>query len=55
MASRGFVTLALAFFAFEDLPALPEIIEMDYFGEALDFLQKQPQVRGSLRLWLFST
>lgn len=44
LASRGFVTLALAYMAFEDLPAMPEILELDYFQEAIDFLQKQQQI-----------
>ncbi|XP_015720021.1 acyl-coenzyme A thioesterase 1-like [Coturnix japonica] len=47
LASRGFVTLALAYMAFEDLPAMPEILELDYFQEAIDFLQKQQQVKDS--------
>ncbi|XP_063145976.1 acyl-coenzyme A thioesterase 1-like [Candoia aspera] len=45
LASRGFVTLALAFLAFEDLPAFPEFIDLDYFGEAIKFLQKQQKVK----------
>nr|XP_020649379.1 acyl-coenzyme A thioesterase 4-like [Pogona vitticeps] len=47
LASRGFVTLAVAYLAFEDLPALPEVIELDYFGEAVEFLQKQKQVKST--------
>ncbi|XP_065694255.1 acyl-coenzyme A thioesterase 1-like isoform X10 [Patagioenas fasciata] len=46
LASRGFVTLALAYMAFEDLPAMPEILELAYFEEAVNFLQKQPQGNG---------
>lgn len=38
------MTLALAYMAFEDLPAMPEILELDYFEEAVHFLQKQKQV-----------
>lgn len=49
LASRGFATLALAYLAFEDLPAFPEFLELDYFGEAVEFLQKQQQVRGKLK------
>lgn len=52
LASRGFVTLALAYMAFEDLPAMPEILELAYFEEAVNFLQKQPQVRDEL--WCLS-
>ncbi|KAK9409728.1 acyl-coenzyme A thioesterase 4-like [Crotalus adamanteus] len=46
LASRGFVTLALAFLAFEDLPAFPEFIDLDYFGEAIKFLQKERKVKS---------
>lgn len=52
LASRGFVTLALAYMAFEDLPAMPEILELDYFEEAVNFLRKQQQVRD--KLWCSS-
>lgn len=52
LASRGFVTLAVAYMAFEDLPAMPEILELDYFEEAVRFLQKQQQVGD--KLWYFS-
>lgn len=48
LASRGFMTLALAYMAFEDLPAMPEILELSYFEEAVNFLRKQPQVRDKL-------
>ncbi|XP_054828081.1 acyl-coenzyme A thioesterase 1-like [Eublepharis macularius] len=46
LASRGFATLALAYLAFEDFPAFPELIELEYFGEAVAFLQKQQQVKA---------
>ncbi|XP_030415414.1 LOW QUALITY PROTEIN: acyl-coenzyme A thioesterase 5-like [Gopherus evgoodei] len=44
LASRGFVTLALTYLVFEDIPAFTDILELDYFGEAVEFLQKQQQV-----------
>ncbi|KFQ29495.1 Acyl-coenzyme A thioesterase 1, partial [Mesitornis unicolor] len=47
LASRGFVTLALAYMAFEDLPPRPEILELGYFEEAVKFLQKQQQVKDT--------
>ncbi|XP_061467330.1 acyl-coenzyme A thioesterase 1-like [Rhineura floridana] len=47
LASRGFVTLALAYLGFEDFPAFPEFIELDYFGEAVEFLRKQQQVKAT--------
>ncbi|KAJ7344808.1 hypothetical protein JRQ81_000758 [Phrynocephalus forsythii] len=33
--------------AFEDLPAFPEFIDLDYFGEAVEFLKKQKQVKST--------
>ncbi|NXS64234.1 ACOT1 thioesterase, partial [Brachypteracias leptosomus] len=47
LASRGFVTLAVAYMAFEDLPAMPESLELSYFEEAVNFLRKQQQVKDS--------
>ncbi|NWS72001.1 ACOT1 thioesterase, partial [Crotophaga sulcirostris] len=47
LASRGFVTLAVAYMAFEDLPAMPEVLELDYFEEAVKFLRKQQQVKDT--------
>ncbi|NXN96475.1 ACOT1 thioesterase, partial [Rhinopomastus cyanomelas] len=47
LASRGFVTLAVAYMAFEDLPAWPEMFELSYFEEAVNFLLKQQQVKGT--------
>lgn len=46
LASRGIASLALAFFAFEDLPAdLSGGISLDYFEEAIDWLYDQPSVK----------
>ncbi|XP_009897270.2 acyl-coenzyme A thioesterase 1 [Dryobates pubescens] len=47
LASRGFVTLALAYMAFEDLPPMPEALELSYFEEAVNFLRKQEQVKDT--------
>ncbi|NXA36374.1 ACOT1 thioesterase, partial [Eudromia elegans] len=47
LASRGFVTLALAYMAFEDLPAMPEVLELSYFEAAVKFLRKQQQVKDT--------
>ncbi|KAM4665935.1 acyl-coenzyme A thioesterase 1-like [Amazona ochrocephala] len=47
LASRGFMTLALAYMAFEDLPAVPEVLEMSYFEEAMNFLLNQHQVKDT--------
>nr|XP_033807155.1 acyl-coenzyme A thioesterase 1-like [Geotrypetes seraphini] len=47
LANKGFVTLALAYFGFEDLPAGLEEFQLDYFQEAVEFLQTQQLVRLS--------
>ena len=44
LASRGFASLALAIFAYDDLPNNPDTVDMDYFEEAVDFLLSQPSV-----------
>uniref|UniRef100_A0A8C7B8C9 Bile acid-CoA:amino acid N-acyltransferase n=1 Tax=Neovison vison TaxID=452646 RepID=A0A8C7B8C9_NEOVI len=46
LASHGFVSLALAYFNYEDLPAQPEKTELDYFEEAVNFLLRHPKVLG---------
>ena len=38
LASRGFMTLALAYFAYDDLQDFLEEVNLDYFSEAVDFL-----------------
>ncbi|XP_006013635.1 acyl-coenzyme A amino acid N-acyltransferase 2 isoform X2 [Latimeria chalumnae] len=44
LASRGFAALALAYFAYEDLPIFVKKIELEYFEEAAEILQKHPKV-----------
>ena len=44
LASRGFATLALAYFAFEDLPKVPTEVELEYFFEACDWMLAHPDV-----------
>ena len=44
LASRGFAALALAYFHYEDLPANLEAIPLEYFGQALDWLGRRPEV-----------
>ncbi|XP_015261700.1 PREDICTED: acyl-coenzyme A amino acid N-acyltransferase 2-like [Gekko japonicus] len=46
LASRGFATLALAYFAYEDLPSFLGPMDLEYFEEAAEFLLKHPKVRG---------
>lgn len=44
MASRGIASLALAFFAYEDLPNTTDYFELDYFEEAVEKLLRQAEV-----------
>lgn len=44
MASHGFATLALAFYDFEDLPKNFNIVEVDYFEEAVCYMLQHPKV-----------
>ncbi|XP_009982889.1 PREDICTED: acyl-coenzyme A amino acid N-acyltransferase 2-like, partial [Tauraco erythrolophus] len=44
LASRGFAVLALAFFAYDDLP--PFLVDLEYFEEAAELLLRHPKVRG---------
>ncbi|ELW68421.1 Bile acid-CoA:amino acid N-acyltransferase [Tupaia chinensis] len=46
LASRGFVSLALAYCGYEDLPSLPEKIDLEYFEEAANYLLRHPKVLG---------
>ncbi|XP_055496768.1 acyl-coenzyme A thioesterase 5-like [Leucoraja erinacea] len=47
LASRGFATLALPYFGFEDLPRALTDLRLEYFEEAVDYLQKHPKVKES--------
>ncbi|XP_018416503.1 PREDICTED: acyl-coenzyme A amino acid N-acyltransferase 1-like [Nanorana parkeri] len=47
LASRGFATLALAYFAYEDLPKSFDFLDLKYFEEAAQFLSNHPKVYGS--------
>lgn len=44
LASRGFAALALAYFAFEDLPKVPTEVELEYFFDACDWMLAHPDV-----------
>ncbi|KAM5192302.1 acyl-coenzyme A amino acid N-acyltransferase 1-like [Mantella aurantiaca] len=46
LASRGFASLALAYFAYEDLPRKLENIDLKYFEEAAQLLCNHPKVCG---------
>ncbi|KAK3876949.1 hypothetical protein Pcinc_018300 [Petrolisthes cinctipes] len=44
MASRGFASLALAFFGYDDLPKSLEEFNITYFEEAVEFLLKHEKI-----------
>ncbi|XP_042641096.1 acyl-coenzyme A amino acid N-acyltransferase 1-like isoform X2 [Tyto alba] len=46
LASRGFIVLALAFFAYDDLPRTLTRLDLEYFEEAAKLLLQHPKVRG---------
>ncbi|XP_072425270.1 acyl-coenzyme A amino acid N-acyltransferase 1-like [Chiloscyllium punctatum] len=46
LASRGFATLALPYFGFEDLPMTMTDLHLEYFEEAVNYLKKHPKVKG---------
>ncbi|KAH0621093.1 hypothetical protein JD844_022120 [Phrynosoma platyrhinos] len=46
LASKGFVVLALAYFAYDDLPQTLTEVNLEYFEEASILLLKHPKVRG---------
>ncbi|XP_007431472.1 bile acid-CoA:amino acid N-acyltransferase isoform X1 [Python bivittatus] len=46
LASKGFAVLALAFFAYDDLPQRLDVVDLEYFEEASRLLLKHPKVRG---------
>ena len=54
LASKGFVTLALAFFGFDDLPPIytTDGLDLEYFEEAVDYVLALPEVQPK-RLGLF--
>lgn len=44
LAAHGMVALSLPYFAFEDLPKDLVEIPLEYFGEAVDWLRRRPEV-----------
>ncbi|XP_075711082.1 acyl-coenzyme A amino acid N-acyltransferase 1-like [Rhinoderma darwinii] len=46
LASRGFASLALAYFAYDDLPSFLGDVDLKYFEEAAQFLCSHPKVSG---------
>ncbi|XP_063803698.1 acyl-coenzyme A thioesterase 1-like [Pseudophryne corroboree] len=50
LASRGYLTMALAYFDYDDLPNNLGGLHLNYFREALEFLKRHPKVnkRGGI-------
>ncbi|XP_020841992.1 acyl-coenzyme A thioesterase 1-like isoform X1 [Phascolarctos cinereus] len=46
LARRGFAVLALAYYAFEDLPKDMKELHLEYFEEAVQYLKNHSQVKG---------
>uniref|UniRef100_A0A8C5KPK8 Bile acid-Coenzyme A: amino acid N-acyltransferase n=1 Tax=Jaculus jaculus TaxID=51337 RepID=A0A8C5KPK8_JACJA len=46
LASRGFATLALAYWGYDDLPRQLREVDIEYFEEAVNFLLRHPKVLG---------
>lgn len=46
LAGKGFAVMALAYHNYEDLPKGLEILHLDYFEEAVNYLLDHPQVKG---------
>ncbi|CAJ0966432.1 unnamed protein product [Ranitomeya imitator] len=44
LASRGFATLALAYYNYEDLPKDMKELQLEYFEEAVNYMLQHPQV-----------
>ena len=47
LASHGFAALALAYFRYEDLPPQLEDIPLEYFGMALEWMSRRPEIAGT--------
>ncbi|KAM5330006.1 bile acid-CoA:amino acid N-acyltransferase isoform 2-T2 [Glossophaga mutica] len=46
LATHGFAVLALAYFAYEDLPQLLREVDLEYFEEAANLLLAHPKIQG---------
>jgi len=44
LAGHGYAALALAYFRYEDLPKYLEAIPLEYFGTALGWMMKRPEI-----------
>ncbi|XP_053331018.1 acyl-coenzyme A thioesterase 1-like [Spea bombifrons] len=46
LASKGFATLALAYYNYEDLPTKMKEFHLEYFEEAVNYMLRHPKVKG---------
>ncbi|XP_049755376.1 acyl-coenzyme A thioesterase 1-like isoform X3 [Elephas maximus indicus] len=46
LAGKGFAVMALAYYNYEDLPKSIEILHLEYFEEAVNYLLNRPEVKG---------
>ncbi|XP_040267243.1 acyl-coenzyme A thioesterase 1-like isoform X1 [Bufo bufo] len=46
LANRGFATLALAYYNYEDLPKDMKELRLEYFEEAVNYMLQHPKVKG---------
>ncbi|XP_008847996.1 acyl-coenzyme A thioesterase 3 [Nannospalax galili] len=46
LAGKGFAVLALAYYNYDDLPKDMDILHLEYFEEAVNYLLSHPQVKG---------
>ncbi|KAJ1104034.1 hypothetical protein NDU88_001449 [Pleurodeles waltl] len=46
LASRGFATLALAYYSYEDLPKQMKEFHLEYFEDAVNYMLRHPQIKG---------
>ena len=44
LAGKGFAVMALAYFKYDDLPKDVDILHLEYFEEAVNYLLSHPQV-----------
>lgn len=53
LAGKGFAVMALAYHNYEDLPKGLEILHLEYFEEAVNYLLDHPQVGTSLGFMIY--
>ncbi|CAI9744160.1 acyl-coenzyme A amino acid N-acyltransferase 1-like [Octopus vulgaris] len=55
LASNGFITLSLAYFAYKDLPSVVNEVDFEYFEEAIDYLINHEQVSSEKGIGVLGT